>query len=198
VEDVAEAVARILQAPMAHSVYELAGPQVYTYRELLRTTAAQAGREPLLVPFPFPLWRVIGFASELLPHPPITADPVDLMELDNVAAPDMPGSSSDPKAVEEMALGMAKTALYDAMREEGVGRAELARRLRYHLPEVSRLLDLLYASAWSTSKRLSQRSDVGPCSSSITTTSEPFSRGFQNLVLCDFRYSCAWQSKHKM
>jgi len=71
-------------------------------------------------------------------------------------------ASSDPKAVEEMvpllALGMAKTALYELMREEGVGRAELARRLRCHLPEVSSLLYLRYASGWSTSKRLSQRS----------------------------------------
>jgi antitoxin HicB len=58
--------------------------------------------------------------------------------------------SSDPKGDEEMvplsALGMAKTALYDAMREQGVGRAELARRLRWHLPQVSRLLDLRHAS----------------------------------------------------
>ena len=44
------------------------------------------------------------------------------------------------------ALGMAKTALYDAMREQGVGRAELARRLRWHLPQVSRVLDLRHAS----------------------------------------------------
>jgi len=44
------------------------------------------------------------------------------------------------------ALGMAKTALYDAMREQGVGRAELARRLRWHLPQVARLLDLRHAS----------------------------------------------------
>ena len=91
VEDVAEAVARILQAPAAHNVYELAGPHVYTYRELLQMTAAQARREPLLVPFPFALWRLIGFASEMLPHPPITANQVDLMALDNVAAPDLPG-----------------------------------------------------------------------------------------------------------
>jgi antitoxin HicB len=57
---------------------------------------------------------------------------------------------SDPKANEELvplsALGMAKTALYDAMRVQGVGRAELARRLRWHLPQVSRLLDLHHAS----------------------------------------------------
>jgi antitoxin HicB len=44
------------------------------------------------------------------------------------------------------ALGMAKAALYDAMREQGVGRAELARRLRWHLPQVNRVLDLRHAS----------------------------------------------------
>jgi antitoxin HicB len=43
-------------------------------------------------------------------------------------------------------LGMAKTALYEAMRQQGVGRAELARRLRWHLPQVARLLDLRHAS----------------------------------------------------
>src|SRR5215471_5394779 len=37
------------------------------------------------------------------------------------------------------ALGMAKAALYEAMREQGVGRAELARRVRWHLPQVNRV-----------------------------------------------------------
>jgi antitoxin HicB len=40
------------------------------------------------------------------------------------------------------ALGMAKA----AMREQGVGRAELARRLRWHLPQVGRVLELRHAS----------------------------------------------------
>jgi len=44
------------------------------------------------------------------------------------------------------AIGMAKAALYEAMREQGVGRAELARRLRWHLPQVTRVLDLRHAS----------------------------------------------------
>src|SRR5258707_8685728 len=44
------------------------------------------------------------------------------------------------------ALGMAKAALYEAMREQDVGRAELARRLRWHLPHVARVLDLRHAS----------------------------------------------------
>jgi antitoxin HicB len=44
------------------------------------------------------------------------------------------------------ALGMAKTGLYRAMRAQGVGNAELARRLRWHLAQVSRVLDLRHAS----------------------------------------------------
>src|SRR5260370_25620371 len=67
-----------------------------------------------------------------------------------IAAKEPLPASSKAEAGEEMvplsALGMAKTALYDAMREQSVGRAELARRLRWHLPQVSRLLDLRHAS----------------------------------------------------
>ena len=39
-----------------------------------------------------------------------------------------------------------KLALYEAMRTAGVGKAELARRLQVHLPQVDRLLDLEHAS----------------------------------------------------
>jgi hypothetical protein len=52
----------------------------------------------------------------------------------NIAAKEPLPASSELKADEEMlplsALEMARTALYDAMREQGVGRAELVRRLR--------------------------------------------------------------------
>lgn len=44
------------------------------------------------------------------------------------------------------ALGMTKAALYEAMREQGVGKAMLARRLHCHLPQIDRLLDFCHAS----------------------------------------------------
>jgi antitoxin HicB len=40
----------------------------------------------------------------------------------------------------------AKVALYQAMRAQHVGKAELARRLHWHLPQVDRLLDVRHAS----------------------------------------------------
>ena len=50
------------------------------------------------------------------------------------------------KAVVLPALTEAKLALYFTMRANRVGKAELARRLNCHLPQVDRLLDLLHAS----------------------------------------------------
>jgi antitoxin HicB len=44
------------------------------------------------------------------------------------------------------ALSVAKIGLYRAMKETGVGKAELARRLGWHLPQVDRLLDLRHGS----------------------------------------------------
>jgi antitoxin HicB len=58
--------------------------------------------------------------------------------------------SSEPEAGEVMvslsASGMAKTALYEAMRQQRIGRATLARRLRWRLPQVERVLDLRHPS----------------------------------------------------
>ena len=48
--------------------------------------------------------------------------------------------------VRPSALACAKLAVYQAMREQGVSQAELARRLRWHLPQVKRVLDLNHAS----------------------------------------------------
>src|ERR1700730_4630252 len=51
VEDVAEAIVRVLRAPAVHQLYELAGPRVYPYQLLLRTIAASAGTRSFLVRF---------------------------------------------------------------------------------------------------------------------------------------------------
>ena len=105
VEDVAEAIVRILRAPAARQLYELAGPRVYTYKELLRTIAEGAGTRPFLVRFPFSLWHAIGFVAETLPTPPITRNQVDLMGKDNIPEPDSPGFEAlqiSPQAIENI------------------------------------------------------------------------------------------------
>ena len=61
-------------------------------------------------------------------------------------APRSKDSKDSKEAVTLPALTEAKLALYMAMRTSKVGKAELARRLNCHLPQVDRLLDLGHGS----------------------------------------------------
>jgi NADH dehydrogenase len=92
VGDVAEAVAHALaDAHTAFGAYELAGPKIYTYRELVELTLRMTDRHRRLLPVPVPLLKLGAFFAEFLPVPPITRDQVDLMTRDNIATPGRPG-----------------------------------------------------------------------------------------------------------
>jgi uncharacterized protein YbjT (DUF2867 family) len=104
VEDVAEAIARIFADPgTAGQTYELAGPKVYTLRELFEITLSLMGIRRLLVPLPFAVAEVQARLFEFLPNPPLTSGQVDLLKADNVASRDLPGLRELnilPKAIE--------------------------------------------------------------------------------------------------
>ena len=50
------------------------------------------------------------------------------------------------KTVRPSALECAKLGVYQAMTEQGIKKAELARRLGWHMPQVDRLFDLRHAT----------------------------------------------------
>jgi antitoxin HicB len=50
------------------------------------------------------------------------------------------------RAVRPSALACIKLAIYQTMRDQGVRKSDLARRLGWHMPQVDRLLDLNHAS----------------------------------------------------
>ena len=50
------------------------------------------------------------------------------------------------RTVRPSALECAKLGVYQAMTEQGVKRSELARRLGWHMPQITRLFDLNHAS----------------------------------------------------
>ena len=63
----------------------------YTYRSLLEVIARHLGKKPRLVPMPFGLWHALASVAEMLPERPITRNQVELMQLDNLASPGVPG-----------------------------------------------------------------------------------------------------------
>ena len=92
VEDVAEAIASLLSDPGTVGLtYELAGPGVYTLRELVSMTLRLMRKRRLLIPVPFAVAKIQARMFELLPSPPLSTGQVDLLKEDNVASGSLPG-----------------------------------------------------------------------------------------------------------
>lgn len=90
VDDVADAICGALETPAAAGrTYEIGGPRVYTFKELLELVLKETGRKRILMPVPFALAPVVGFAGEMVGlapffEPPVTRDQIRLMKHDNV------------------------------------------------------------------------------------------------------------------
>jgi uncharacterized protein YbjT (DUF2867 family) len=111
-DDVAAAIAQILrQSKKLYPIYELAGPRVYSYEELVRTIARTAGLRPVLMRMPFAVWDALAGAAEILPHPLLTRNQVELMQIDTTASDDLPGFRMlgiSPRSLEEELGAMLK------------------------------------------------------------------------------------------
>jgi NADH dehydrogenase len=113
VGDVARAVAAALgDDAAAGRTFELGGPGVYTFRQLMELMLKQIGRSRLLVDVPWPAAQLLGLAGDvaaglksalpIIPEPPLTSDQARLLRADNVAGAEAPGLA---------ALGIEPTAL---------------------------------------------------------------------------------------
>lgn len=103
------------------AVYELGGPRVYLYRELVELVAARLGKRRLLPPMPFGAWTLAAAIGRYLPAFPVSASQVELMRQDNVVGPGQPGLSDlniDPRPLEEVLDGIVGGRRASAERQE--------------------------------------------------------------------------------
>jgi uncharacterized protein YbjT (DUF2867 family) len=111
-DDVAAAIAEVMrQSKTPYPIYELAGPRVYSYEELLRTIARIAGLRPVLVRMPFGFWHAVAGLAEILPQPPLTRNQIELMQIDTMASDNRPAFRAlgiSPRSLEEELEAMLK------------------------------------------------------------------------------------------
>jgi uncharacterized protein YbjT (DUF2867 family) len=108
VGDVAEAVTRAIDgAARPGTVYELGGPEVRTFKQLLEYILAETGRSRILAPLPFPIARLKAQFLQLMPKPMLTVDQVRQLAHDNVVSDEavaehrtLEGLGIDPRAME--------------------------------------------------------------------------------------------------
>jgi len=102
VGDVASAVLRALNDPSTRgNTYELGGPTIYTFKELMQVILRETCRKRLLLPIPFSIAAFQAFFLQFMPKPLLTPDQVTLLRSDNIV------SASDALA----SLGIAPTSV---------------------------------------------------------------------------------------
>ena len=67
-------------------IYELGGPDIFSFRQLMQMTLLHIQRRRILVPVPFFALSCGASILGLLPNPPITVDQVRLLKYDNVVS----------------------------------------------------------------------------------------------------------------
>jgi NADH dehydrogenase len=109
VGDVAEAIlAAANREEAAGRIYELGGPRVASFRDLMAYVLEVTGRRHRLVNIPDGLVRLQARLGEFLPNPPLTRDQLLLLRRDNVVAPGSPGLAElgiAPQAMEAVVPG---------------------------------------------------------------------------------------------
>ncbi|MEM7432220.1 MAG: NAD(P)H-binding protein [Pseudomonadota bacterium] len=89
VEDVARSFVVVLEdADSVGKTYELAGPDVLTWRQMITRVGESVGRNKWFIPMPIPLMRLAATVLDWLPFFPVTRDQLTMLEEGNVADPD--------------------------------------------------------------------------------------------------------------
>ncbi len=84
---VAAVLAALTQPTAAGKTYELGGPQVLSFKEILGYMLQVIGRKRCLLNLPWAVARFQASLLQLLPTPLLTVDQVRLLQSDNVVAP---------------------------------------------------------------------------------------------------------------
>ena len=88
VEDVTDAIMLGLGPKKLAGIYELGGPDIFTFRALMEIVLEVTQRRCLLVPLPFAMACLQASLLQILPHPPLTVDQVRLLQKDNIVTHD--------------------------------------------------------------------------------------------------------------
>lgn len=91
VGDVAEAVVKSISPAWQGNTFELGGPRIFTFRELLTYILHETRRDRYLWNVPAGIARLQARLGELAPGKPFTRDQLLLLSRDNVADPAIPG-----------------------------------------------------------------------------------------------------------
>jgi NADH dehydrogenase len=113
VADVARAaVASLSGRAFSGAIYELGGPHIYSFRQILEKIGEWTEHRRAMLPIPFWVAKLQALFLQLLPGAPLTVDQVRLLQRDNIVSEEairdartLDGLGIEPRAVEAIVPG---------------------------------------------------------------------------------------------
>jgi uncharacterized protein YbjT (DUF2867 family) len=95
VNDIAHFVAAcLLKDETKGQIFELGGPKIYTFKELMIQMLHDISRDNKFISIPFSMAKFLSYILQFFPGKPLTPDQVDLLKYDNICSGNFPGLSS--------------------------------------------------------------------------------------------------------
>ena len=91
VGDVAKAIVKALELNNSEpKIYELGGPENYSFKELMEILLTEIKKKRFLVPVPFGFAKFQSYFLQMMPNPLLTPDQVELLKHNNIVSGDYP------------------------------------------------------------------------------------------------------------
>jgi len=85
--DVGKAITRALELKnTTPKIYEIAGPENYSFKELMEILLTEIKKKRFLINIPFNVAKIQSYFLEVFPKPILTTDQVELLKYDNIAS----------------------------------------------------------------------------------------------------------------
>jgi len=89
--DVGKAITRALEIKNTTSkIYEIAGPENYSFKELMEILLSEIKKKRFLINIPFNIAKFQSYFLQMLPKPILTTDQVELLKYDNIPSGEYP------------------------------------------------------------------------------------------------------------
>jgi len=89
--DVAKAIVKVLTLNNSDpKIYELGGPEIYSFKELMEILLKEIKKKRLLIPIPFSVAKIQSYFLQMMPNPLLTPDQVELLKYNNILTGEYP------------------------------------------------------------------------------------------------------------
>jgi len=91
VGDVAKAIVKVLKINNSKpKIYELGGPENYSFKELMEILLKEIKKKRFLIPIPFSAAKLQSYFLQMMPNPLLTPDQVEMLKYNNVVSGEYP------------------------------------------------------------------------------------------------------------